>query len=588
MECFKYRHKKTKMCPNELPKHFECNGEDISDTPIIANKFNTFFATIGTNLANALPAVEGASIGDYMGEHNINSMFLTPVVENEIISIVKLCKPKNSKDCNDISMYVISKVIISIAKPLAHIFNLSFSCGVFPDHMKIAKIIPIFKNGQKTEFTNYRPISILSQFSKILKKLFNLRLEKFLDANKILSDSQYGFRSGMSTDHAAAELVEQIASAIDGQRCCAGVFIDLKKAFDTVDHELLVEKLKVYGIRDVANKWLQNYLTNRKQYVVIDDHSSDMLDMTCGIPQGSVLGPILFIIYINDICNVSDVVKCVLFADDTNIFCSEKNDTDLQLTLNRELGKLFVWFSVNKLSLNLSKTNYILFCNRSADTDLNICINTINVTRVQSSKFLGIIIDENLNWKPHIQLVKSKLSKTLSIIYKASKLINCEGMFTLYCSLFLPYLTYCCEIWGNTYTTNVNCLYVIQKKLVRIIHHEGRLAHTNCLFQQMHSLKFHDLVKYRTAIIMFKLYYGKLPTLLQSRFMRSENIHNTRSKNTFILRYSRTNLKAMSISVCGIKLWNALPVNIKETKSLYTFKIKVKAYLLSYYNDYNY
>ena len=130
------------------------------------------------------------------------------------------------------------------------------------------------------------------------------------------------------------------------------MFIDLKKAFDTVDHELLVEKLNVYGIRGVANKWLQNYLANRKQYVVINDDCSDLLDMTCGVPQGSVLGPILFIIYINDICNVSDVVKCVLFADDTNIFCSERNLTDLQLTLNRELGKLFVWFSVNKLSLN--------------------------------------------------------------------------------------------------------------------------------------------------------------------------------------------------------------------------------------------
>ena len=173
---------------------------------------------------------------------------------------------------------------------------------------------------------------------------------------------------------------------------------------------------------------------------MIDGHSSDLLNMACGVPQGSVLGPIMFIIYINAICNVSNVVKCVLFADNTNIFCSERNLTDLQLTLNRELGKLFVWFSVNKLSLN-SKTNYILFRNRSADTDLNICINTIHVTRVQSSKFLGIIIDNNLNWKPHIQLVKSKLSKTLSIIFKASKLINYEGMLTLYCFLFLPYLT---------------------------------------------------------------------------------------------------------------------------------------------------
>ena len=155
-----------------------------------------FFATIGPNLANALPAVEDASIGDYMGKHNINSILLTPVGESEINDIVKLCKPKNSRDCDDISMYVISKVIVSITKPLAHILNLSFSCGVFPDHMEIAKIIPIFKNGQKTEITNYRPNYILSQFSKILEKLFNIRLETFLDANKILSDSQYGFRPG--------------------------------------------------------------------------------------------------------------------------------------------------------------------------------------------------------------------------------------------------------------------------------------------------------------------------------------------------------------------------------------------------------
>ena len=158
-----------------------------------------------------------------------------------------------------------------------------------------------------------------------------------------------------------------------------------------------------------------------------------------------------------------------------------------------------------------------------------------------------------------------------------------------YRSLFLPYLTYCCEIWGSTYATNVNCIYVIQKKLLRIIHHEGRLAHTNCLFNQMHSLTCHDLVAYRTAIVMFnKLYYGKLPILLQSRFKRSQNIHNTFSRNTFIVRYSRTNLKAMCISVWGVKLWNALPVNIKEIRSLYKFKIKVKSYLLSYHNVYYY
>ena len=193
---------------SKLPKHFNCNGEDVSDTSIIANKFNIFFATIGQNLANALLTVEGAIIGNYMGEHTIKSMFLKPVVENEITNIVKLCKHKHSKDCDDISMYVISRVIISIAKPLAHIFNLSFSCGVFSKSH--AEIIPIFKNGHNIEFTNYIPISISSQFSKILEKLFNLRLETFMDTNKILSESQYGFIPGMSTVHAAADLVEQI------------------------------------------------------------------------------------------------------------------------------------------------------------------------------------------------------------------------------------------------------------------------------------------------------------------------------------------------------------------------------------------
>ena len=184
---------------------------------------------MGPNLAKALPAVEGISVTDYLGTRNINSLFLSPVVENEIINTVKSCKPKTSKDCDDISMCLISKVITSIANPLAHIFNLSFSSGVFPDRMKTAKVIPIFKNGKKTDFTNYRPISILSQFSKILEKLFNHRLELFLAANDIISDSQYGFRAGMSTVHAAVELVEQISSAIDSKRCCAGVFIDLKR-----------------------------------------------------------------------------------------------------------------------------------------------------------------------------------------------------------------------------------------------------------------------------------------------------------------------------------------------------------------------
>ena len=198
--------KKTR--PNELPRKFINNGETFSSNKEIASEFNVFFSTIGPKLADSIPVLDnGATIYDYMGQPNKNSMFITPVSEDEIITTVKSCKPKHSKDCDDMSMYVVSKVILPIVKPLAHIFNLSFTSGIFPDDMKIAKVIPLFKNGSKTDLTNYRPISIISQFSKILEKIFCKRLEGFLTVNNILSDCQYGFRSGMSTTHAALRAI---------------------------------------------------------------------------------------------------------------------------------------------------------------------------------------------------------------------------------------------------------------------------------------------------------------------------------------------------------------------------------------------
>ena len=178
--------------------------------------------------------------------------------------------------------------------------------------MKTAKVIPLYKNGKKSDFSNYRPISLLSQISKILEKLFNVRLEHFLEANEILSSSQYGFRSRMSTVHAALEVIESISTAIDERQYCSGIFIDLKKAFDTVNHDILINKLAFYGIRGISHKWLKDYLTNRSQFVVVDSITPSTKQLTCGVPQGSVLGPVLFLLYINDLCSVSNVLIFVI------------------------------------------------------------------------------------------------------------------------------------------------------------------------------------------------------------------------------------------------------------------------------------
>lgn len=229
--------------------------------------------------------------------------------------------------------------------------------------MKIAKVSPIHKNGDKHIFTNYRPVSLLPQFSKILEKLFDSRLEKFINKFNIINESQYGFRKTRSTTMAIIEAVEEIAKALDKRKYAVGIFIDLKKAFDTLNHTILLQKLELYGIRGVALNWLRSYLTDRQQYVKMGDYSSELLSITCGVPQGSILGPKLFNLYINDIFDISKLFKMILFADDTNIFYSNDDYNTLITTINSELGKLKQWMDANKLSLNVCKTKMMFFGN---------------------------------------------------------------------------------------------------------------------------------------------------------------------------------------------------------------------------------
>ena len=224
------------------------------------------------------------------------------------------------------------------------------------------------------------------------------------------------------------ELIEEISNATDNQKHAIGVFIDLKKAFDTVDHGILIKKLEHYGVRGAANDWLKRYLSNIKQFVNIDGCSSELLDVIFGVPQGSILGPTLFILYINDICNVSNLVKFIFFADYTNVLCAGDNQLELECMLNRELAKICKLFAVNKLSLNLSKTSYMLFRKRPPDVDVNVFIEHEIINRVHVTKFLGIYIYDKLNWKYHINTVRSKISKVAAIIYRATCLVNQDGI----------------------------------------------------------------------------------------------------------------------------------------------------------------
>ena len=383
-----------------------CNGEMSNDPTKIANSFNRFFVDVGPSLAKQIPPI-GKVYGDYLKEPIINSIFLSPVTEHEIIKIVTAFNNNKASgiDGIDFSPKVIKLVIGHISKPLCHIFNLCLLNGNFPDKLKLAKVSPIFKKGDKQVLSNNRPISVLSVFSKILERIIYDRIYKFIDQNNILFKNQYGFRKNYSTSMALLEVANTIADAFESNSYSLGVFIDLSKAFDTINHEILLSKVYHYGIRGTAHDLLANYLTNRQQCTKYMTSKSDFSPITCGVPQGSLLGPLLFLLYINDIHMSSNILSYFLYADDTTIVYSDSNLEKLYRVVNDNLDNVFKWFSANKLSVNLKKCNYILFRNSNRTIDLaskEIKLNDVVLPRVEETKFLGVFIECRLSWKSHI------------------------------------------------------------------------------------------------------------------------------------------------------------------------------------------
>ena len=523
---------------SSIVENFIKDDKQISDSVEIANYFNDYFTSVGSNLASKIPNSTSHYSSFLSGSYKHSfSLYLTNAME--VINIVKGFASKSSAGYDSIPVNIMKSSIVSIANPLANIINSSFRNGLCPDQLKIAKICPIFKDGRSDLFTNYRPISVLPSFSKIFEKIVYLRLECYLKLNNVLNENQFGFRSNHSSYMALLDLYDRVSKAVDKNEFVIGIFIDLSKAFDTIDHSILLKKLEHYGIRGLALDWFQSYLRNRKQFVHYNGFSSSISGVTCGVPQGSILGPLLFIIYVNDIMNSCKLLHFILFADDTNLIYSNSNFDMLINNVNQELCNLTNWFQSNRLSLNVKKTHYILFGSKHVPLNVNnnIYLNNNVIEKVSCTKFLGITVDEHLNWHNHISNLTSQLSRSIGILNRVRYILPRQTLLTLYFTLVHPRLLYGIIAWGNVSPTALNNVICLQKKAIRTITWSPYLSHSSPIFKRLGVLKLLDQFKLQIALFMFKLLHNLLPVccLYFQSSLRSKTEINTRTNSQMFI-----------------------------------------------------
>jgi len=379
---------------------------------------------------------------------------------------------------NDIHSKVVKSSFDLYSDVFVHLVNMCLSQGIFPDEMKVVRVIPLYKSGDGKLITNYRPVSILPIFSKIFERVIYNRILTFINDNNLIYNLQFGFRKNYNTTMAVITLIDKIVTGIDKNEMTLGTFLDFSKAFDTINHVISLNKLNKYGIRGVANRLIGNYLSNRKQFVSYDNSYSETLSINCGMPQGSILGPLFFVLHINDIHLVCCQTMPIVFADDSSLFVQGKDIKMMTNKLNNELNHVYNWVNSNRLSLNIEKTYCMLFKGKKKQISIDLEV---------------------------IYILEKKVAKGISIINRAKHSFNSSSLIMLYYSFVYPYINYGLEVWGSVPKTKLVPILKLQKRILRITTFSPTRTPSSPLFSKFSVLDIYNVYIYKDVLFMCKI-----------------------------------------------------------------------------------
>jgi exonuclease III len=579
---------------SDYPLFFNVQGKKLSDPKSIADNFNKYFASIVSPHAETTQNMPHTIYtGSNIRMQNLIFSF-EPAQNPEISKVIKSLKTKDSTGFDNISTRLLKFINNEISPVLCLIINQSLLTGIFPSKLKIAKIIPIYKKGDNMIFSNYRPVSLLPSISKVFEKIVFKQIISYFTENDLFFDGQYGFRKEHSTEHAVTELVDRIYDNLDSGKLSLAIFLDLSKAFDMLNHKILLAKLQHYGVTGTSLNWFASYLSERKQFVSFQNYNSNYIEITTGVPQGSILGPLLFIIFMNDINFSSNIFNFILFADDTTL-SSPIDHFSFENTfkiINEELQKVNDWLQINKLALNVQKSKFMIFHYAQRrfmiEDHVNLKIDNNNISRVNSFNLLGITLDDNLTWNNHLRILSSKISRTNGLMARLKNVVPCTTLRLIYSSLVTCHLNYGVTLWGN----NRKRLNIIQKKSIRIITNSKYNAHTEPLFKSLNLLKLDHIYSLQCLKFYYKYINGKLPKFFNSFFpVVQQGRYHTRQSGSRVpvIPISRTASAKNRIRFSIPKLLNTIPdcaLDKLYTHSLSGFADYYKKLCLNTYQPY--